>query len=434
MRSRDWVWTLNNYDADDLLRFRDQEEQIFTGIKYFIVNPERAPSTNTPHLQGFVQFEREKSLRAAQKCLSGSFARERYTRFSMRVRRGTPRQARDYCNKDDSRDTDVSNTSWSYGEFSAGQGTRSDLKSIADDIESGDSVATIAVRYPSQFMRYNKGIYAFHGIVVSTRLWEPPVVYIFWGPTGAGKSYAARNDFVDIGEYGQMMLRQGSQGELYFEQYEHQPVWIIDEFNGEGQMKLQFFLQIVDEYPVTVPKKYGSCRFDSKVLVFCSNMNPLSWYKHDDPQYPAYLRRLRDRIRIFYFYERERLEVNDLEDLKVDYFDGGDIPVVRRMREFVRRRDEAIDLECNEVLDQLENGDRTEGYGVLDVLKNVDKEIDENDDDDDLSAFLPVRLPNILVHPRPNVVPQDIEMEENEEDEPPLKKRKLMDEMKLDDD
>lgn len=49
---RAWVFTLNNYTDDDILRLQSLEPK----VKRMIVGREVAPTTGTPHLQGYIRF------------------------------------------------------------------------------------------------------------------------------------------------------------------------------------------------------------------------------------------------------------------------------------------------------------------------------------------------------------------------------------------
>jgi len=47
---RNWVFTLNNYTDDDIDRLANPYEQ----VKYIAYGKEIAPTTETPHLQGYL--------------------------------------------------------------------------------------------------------------------------------------------------------------------------------------------------------------------------------------------------------------------------------------------------------------------------------------------------------------------------------------------
>lgn len=57
VKSRDWVFTMNNYKSADVTLTR--------GMNYLVYVPQVAPSTGTPHLQGYVQFKTERDENGA---------------------------------------------------------------------------------------------------------------------------------------------------------------------------------------------------------------------------------------------------------------------------------------------------------------------------------------------------------------------------------
>lgn len=65
-RSRNYCFTWNNppLDAQVLLKALPK-------VKYLTFGEEVAPATGTPHLQGFISFETQKSFSAARKLLKG---------------------------------------------------------------------------------------------------------------------------------------------------------------------------------------------------------------------------------------------------------------------------------------------------------------------------------------------------------------------------
>lgn len=89
-RSRGWVFTLNNWTEEeykDLLHITQQFAQ-----KY-IIGKEHAPTTGTPHLQGYIYWKEGKSRDAMKKL----FGKRYYLEFA----RGSPKQNETYCGKDE---------------------------------------------------------------------------------------------------------------------------------------------------------------------------------------------------------------------------------------------------------------------------------------------------------------------------------------------
>lgn len=84
-RSKAFVFTLNNYTDASIQTLQTLECQ------YMVYGHEVAPTTNTPHLQGYVYFPSQRSLQSVIKKLPGCH---------VEVRGGSHSQAVTYCKKD----------------------------------------------------------------------------------------------------------------------------------------------------------------------------------------------------------------------------------------------------------------------------------------------------------------------------------------------
>jgi len=85
MRSRNFVFTLNNYTPEDEERIKRLK------ARYIVYGREIAPTTQTPHLQGYVCFPNGKTVAAARTLLAGCH---------VEVARGRHEQCITYCKKD----------------------------------------------------------------------------------------------------------------------------------------------------------------------------------------------------------------------------------------------------------------------------------------------------------------------------------------------
>jgi len=88
-RAKRWIFTLNNYTEDDIERLRGLHPEHAT---YITFGYETAPTTGTPHLQGFVIFRERKRLSQAKEFIG--------VRAFCEMARGTAEANREYCQKD----------------------------------------------------------------------------------------------------------------------------------------------------------------------------------------------------------------------------------------------------------------------------------------------------------------------------------------------
>jgi hypothetical protein len=115
-----YCFTINNYDDElvDHLKGLTKEKD---GVTCLIFGREIAPSTGTPHLQGFVRFAVKKRPSTARKILKGGH---------FLVAFGTYEDNLAYCTKQDKEP-------YIYGSVKSVQGERNNIKSCLSAIKGG---------------------------------------------------------------------------------------------------------------------------------------------------------------------------------------------------------------------------------------------------------------------------------------------------------
>lgn len=96
-------------------------------------------------------------------------------------------------------------------------------------------------------------------------------VWVFYGPTGTGKSRAAHEMAPDA-----FWLRQASSGVGWWCGYNGETDVIIDEFYG--WLQWSFLLRLLDRYPLVVETKGSSVNFVGRRIIITSNTSPVQWY------------------------------------------------------------------------------------------------------------------------------------------------------------
>lgn len=147
-QGKHWCFTWNNYGPEDAERLLERFDDESLGITYLVFGREVGES-GTPHLQGFVSFDRRRRLTFVRQALSESAHYE--------CARGTPKQASDYCRKDgDYVERGVEPT---------GQGSRNDidrykewLLSFHRDNGRRPNQREIVAEFTSLFMRYSRAM------------------------------------------------------------------------------------------------------------------------------------------------------------------------------------------------------------------------------------------------------------------------------------
>lgn len=130
--SRHWGFTLNNWTPEEF----DRIVELHTSgqAEYLVVGREIAPTTGTPHLQGYIAFVNRKAQNTVRNLLP---------RAHVYIIRGTPAEASTYCRKDG----DFSE----FGTVPVSQGHRSDIDAFIDWLKNHTgrpSIREVALAFP----------------------------------------------------------------------------------------------------------------------------------------------------------------------------------------------------------------------------------------------------------------------------------------------
>lgn len=96
-RIRGFVFTLNNYTEEE---YQQLLEIAHLHSKKFIFGKEFAPSTGTPHIQGYIYWNNGKTIKASRDLLPKRIANHEPAK-------GTPKQNYIYCSKEGNFDTNM---------------------------------------------------------------------------------------------------------------------------------------------------------------------------------------------------------------------------------------------------------------------------------------------------------------------------------------
>lgn len=147
-RSRDWVFTWNNYNPAEEIVLGNIGLTRDDTFQYLVFGRETGES-GTPHLQGFIQFKSAVALGQVQRFLCPT---DRRTRIHVEPRRGTPAEAATYCKKE--------NDFEEYGRIDLRdqQGRRNDLADFIQATRDGGPLSTLDMidRFPMVLARYPK--------------------------------------------------------------------------------------------------------------------------------------------------------------------------------------------------------------------------------------------------------------------------------------
>jgi hypothetical protein len=249
--SKYWCFTLNNPTADEGNKlFRLQEE---AEITYACIGFEEGEE-GTEHLQGYVELRTRKRMSTVKNVL---FRRGHYE-----VRRGSPTQASEYCQKD--------GLYIEWGERSSGRrGERTDLLTIKHKLDQGCSMRKIADEHFAQWLIHRKGLGEYLSLKQDRRTWKSEV-FIYWGAAGTGKTRKVFDEEKDLWVAPDNQLQ-------WFNGYSGQEAVLFDDFTFLPAKKLDFWLKMCDRYAMDVPTKGGYVNWIPKRIYFTSNVDWRDW-------------------------------------------------------------------------------------------------------------------------------------------------------------
>lgn len=267
-RSRSYVFTLNNFNADDVLDLRQSGREL-RDVKYLVFGREIGES-GTRHLQGYVQFKQPKSFAAAKRWIS--------SRAHVEKANGKPWQAADYCKKDgDFEEFGVAPIS----PKSKGQKEKERWSGILKFATEGN-LDGLAEEEPQAFIQHYstlKRIACDYGPVLCDNESVSGVWY--YGAPGVGKSRLARDRAVGV-----PYLKNCNK---WWDGYMGHDTVIIDDFD-KGHKVLGHHLKIwADRYAFTAEVKGSSIRIRPKHIIITSNYKIEEIF--EDPSLIAALRR-----------------------------------------------------------------------------------------------------------------------------------------------
>lgn len=265
---RRFVFTLHNYTEDE---FETCKRFVETNCKYGILGREVCPTTHRPHIQAFCSLEKPKRFSTIKRLINN--------RCHIEKANGTDLENQTYCRK--------SGDFFEKGQPQS-QGQRSDLQSLVADIQAGEkSYRNIALRHPTCFIRYHRGIRTYLNLAspVEPRSWKTSVYY-FFGPPGSGKSRRALAEATALTEGTIYYKPRGD----WWDGYEQNDCVIIDDFYG--WIKYDELLKITDRYPYKVPVKGGYEEFTTKHIWITSNVDTHLLYKFKNYSNAAFERRI----------------------------------------------------------------------------------------------------------------------------------------------
>lgn len=243
-QGKNWCFTDFNVDGLNFAAYRDLwEEEV---VRYLIIGNEVCPDTGRLHFQGFCVFNSNKRLTALKKINAGAH---------WTLCNGTASQNREYCIKGGDF------TEWGDLPATREQRALADKEKWADVIRSAKE-GTCEQEYPGEFVRYNTTLKRMNR--VKPKDLEEFCGVWYWGPTGTGKSRAARLDFPDY------YLKQKTK---WWDGYDGEETVLIDDITPSHKFLGEKLLNWCDIYYINAEIKGGNILIRPKRVVVTSNFS-----------------------------------------------------------------------------------------------------------------------------------------------------------------
>lgn len=276
-KSRNWRFTCFAKDWDW------EELENCEHIMYGVWQLEKCPKTGKKHWQGFVQLKNPRGLKGVQTLLGIGKSWVGIADY--------PKAAAEYCMKKESRVKGP----FEIGDPSGlGQGSRTDLKEVAQTIQTGGLLAAVKA-HPDMFIKYHRGMERLAMLLEKPREEKPKIIYIF-GSYGSGKTFYARRKCGGTGNY----YLKDSTTKWWDLSLPGQNV-IIDEMRG-WMVSKSYTLMCLDGYDMNVETKGGFKKLNTGDIWITANRSPRYIGSKSGRGSKEFLRRL---DKVIYYEDRK---------------------------------------------------------------------------------------------------------------------------------
>lgn len=181
-QAKHWIVVINNPTESDYAIFVANRPL----FEYYVIGKEKGEAKETPHIQGYVALKKKLRMKALSKI---------FPRAYLEVKRGTPKQAADYCKKDGDFEE--------WGELPAAQTEKAtaasaerytEARKSAEEGRLDDIDDELFIKHYTNLKKIAQD--TRNRIVPSDLTWKsghPPNDW-YYGPTGTGKSFTARSN------------------------------------------------------------------------------------------------------------------------------------------------------------------------------------------------------------------------------------------------
>ena len=270
-----FCFTHNNYSSDDCIRYRNDN-----WFRFIAFGHELAPTTDTPHLQGFIWTHEPKPLAHMKRHMPCAAV------FVPGEKKGVKYHVEDdgvtgfgYVLKEHQPGYCLQGIPPSEEEFIAqcpkGQGKRTDLLAVKQSIDEGKNCDTLMASedHFGTFASHRKYFQEYQAYKRRRTTFTPPQVIVYYGGPGSNKTRSVYETIPDLDDF----YKWEPQNDKWFDGYVGQKYVLFDEFRG--QFPYGMLLSLLDGYPGTrVQFKGGMVHWSPTHIYITSPQSPQEWY------------------------------------------------------------------------------------------------------------------------------------------------------------
>lgn len=249
-RTRAFCFTVNNYT--------EQDEYLIYGLSehatYVIAGKETAPTTGTPHLQGFVYFANKRTFQGVRDLLPDG------THVEPKSGASTFKQASDYCRK--------GGDYYEHGTCPMDPKAKGDAGKLSSQERWELAKAGEFEELPPEHYPRYRAIYSEFRAVA-----DRPELANKWicGPTGCGKSRYVRDTYGVGSELGGELGFYSKGMNKWWDGYRDEEVVLLDDFDPKHGEFLSYYLKIwADHYAFNAEVKGGMMKIRPKIILVTS--------------------------------------------------------------------------------------------------------------------------------------------------------------------
>lgn len=289
---RNYLLTINNPEQTDEELKKYIEE--LPNLKYCVFQREKG-AKGTEHIQMYIEYTNSKKF---------STVKNQFPKAHIENRKGTKKQARDYCMKKQSR----INEPIEIGTF-VDNGQRTDLEDILNMIKNGATDIDIMDSYPTQYMRYTSSIEKARQKYLDDKfsdIWRDLKVTYIYGSAGTGKSRYIME------KYGYKNVYRVTEYKKHpFDNYMGQDVIVFEEFRSS--LPVQMMLNYLDGYPLQLPARYQHKTACFTKVYFSTNVSFDKQYEYIRENHPETYKAWERRIHSIINFDKQKDIIDDLD-------------------------------------------------------------------------------------------------------------------------